>query len=265
MPLQPHRESVLLVEDEPMLREMLTACLRGAGFQVAPAADGVEALGIFRRNPRTVQMLVTDIHMPFLSGLDLADAVTRGAPACPVLLISGFPLTYWEEVRWEFLAKPFSVQHFVQSVERLLAARPQDSETMRPRVMLAENDSEIRRRLCGILSANYDVVAAVEEGSAVLEKAEELHPEVILLDIGMPGMNGFAVARILRRAMPSVPLLFVTQHADPAYVEEAFASGVAGYVLKRNVVNELRPALEQVRSGGRYISPGLRAGEPQPL
>ncbi len=95
----------------------------------------------------------------------------------------------------------------------------------------------------------------------MLEQAADLHPDLILLDIDMPRMNGFAVARALRGLMPGVPIVFVTQHAERAYVEEAFRVGGAGYVLKGNVVRELNTALEQVRSGGRFVSPELQSSQ----
>jgi DNA-binding NarL/FixJ family response regulator len=81
----------------------------------------------------------------------------------------------------------------------------------------------------------------------------------VLLDISMPGMSGFAVARHLRQAMPGVVLIFVTQHAQREYVDAAFAAGAAGYVLKGKVVQELSPAISQVRAGGHYVSPALLA------
>jgi len=129
----------------------------------------------------------------------------------------------------------------------------------RLRVILAENDADMRLRLCGLLDQVCDVVAALADGGLVVEKAEELHPDLVLLDISMPGMSGFAVARALHRSMPSVPILFVTQHADRAYVEEAFRSGVTGYVLKTNLAGELGLAVQQVHSGASYLSPCLNA------
>jgi DNA-binding NarL/FixJ family response regulator len=63
----------------------------------------------------------------------------------------------------------------------------------------------------------------------------------------------------LRQSLPQIPVLVVTQHSHPAYIEEAFRCGASGYILKRNIVSELIAALERVRSGGRYLSPGLEA------
>ena len=123
------------------------------------------------------------------------------------------------------------------------------------RVIIAEDDDQMRNRLCGLVGEVHSVVAAVDSGEAVLARAEELRPDIILLDITMPGMNGFAAARVLRKSLPAVPLLFVTQHTNSSYVDEAFRSGAAGFVVKRNAVAELPVALQQVYSGARYVSP----------
>lgn len=129
----------------------------------------------------------------------------------------------------------------------------------RPRIVLAEDDAEVRRRLCALLASEYDVVAVFCNGIGIVEAVLELHPALILLDITLPEMSGIAVARLLRRRVPAVPVLFVTQHSEPAYVSEAFDAGGSGYVLKRKVVSELGRALAEVLAGGRYLSPGLRA------
>src|SRR6266542_226630 len=108
----------------------------------------------------------------------------------------------------------------------------------RPRVILVDDHAGARESLRDLLRTDYDVVGAFADGKSVVDGAAALRPDVILLDIAMPDLNGFALARILRASVPSVPLLFVTQHAERVYVEEAFLSGGAGYVLKGKAVNE---------------------------
>ena len=156
-----------------------------------------------------------------------------------------------------FLVKPLSPTVLLEAVEKQLSLTSEPA-AIRPILILAEDDDAARERLARLLASDY-VVVSVRDGAAVLAQAEQIRPAVVLLDIGMPGMNGFTVARMLRRSMPNVPILFVTQHAEPVYVGEAFASGGAGYVLKGRAAAELRPALREVRTGGRYISPGLRS------
>jgi CheY-like chemotaxis protein len=251
------RFTILLAEDEESLLHLLTLLLGRAGYRVLPASDGSEAIKLFRQSPNLVDLLITDIDMPGISGVELANIVRSAVPRCPVLIISGLVRPF-DDARpdWPFLSKPFHVDEFLRIVRDLLPAAPHPPQPVRPRIVLAEDDGELRLRLCRLLSRDYDVVA-VAEGPAALKSASELHPEVVVLDIGMPGMNGFEVARQLRESMPSLPVLFVTQHSDPVYVQEAFACGGAGYLLKRNLARELTAALEKVRTGGRYLSDGL--------
>lgn len=128
----------------------------------------------------------------------------------------------------------------------------------RLRVLLAEDDPAMRQRLCDLLAKEHDVVGAVDDGQSILDCAGELKPDMIVLDISMPGLNGLAVAQALRKLLPQVPILFVTQHSQPLYLEEALRGGAAGYVLKRHVVRELSTAVQQAHSGRRYVSPSLQ-------
>jgi DNA-binding NarL/FixJ family response regulator len=131
------------------------------------------------------------------------------------------------------------------------------AEDRRLRIILAEDDGAMRERLCRLLSSEYNVVATFSDGGTILEKANTLNPDLVILDISLPVMNGFSVARGLRYRMPAVPIVFVTQHADPPYIEEAFRSGAAAYIAKRSVVTDLPSALEQVHRGTSYLSPSL--------
>jgi CheY-like chemotaxis protein len=253
------RGTILLADDEAMVTDLFSTFLRSAGYEVTVASNGQDALEVLNRDPSSIRLLISDVDMPLLSGVELA--IVASARGCPVLLISGQPFPPQAyEAGWDLLAKPFRPSELLLKVQELLSRPANTAGAERPRVIVAEDDAEMRTRLCNLLATDCEIVAALAEGEAVLGKAEELAPDVILLDIGMPGMNGFAVARWLRRSMPGVPILFVTQHSERVYVDEAFASGGSGYVLKRNAARELNSAVRQVRAGGRYLSPLLRAG-----
>jgi CheY-like chemotaxis protein len=252
--------TILLVDDDDDVTGLFSRFLKHAGYHVSVASNGRDALELFQQAAGKVDLLVTDVEMPFMSGTELAKIVAGGG--CPVLLISGRaapPETASEG--WDFLAKPFTPADFVATVKQVLSRKDDSSQSgsaIRLRVALAEDDAEVRSRLCKLLNPDCEVVAALADCEAMVENAEGLRPDLIMLDIGMPGMNGFAAARILRRLLPDVPVIFVTQHAEPAYVREAFELGVAGYVIKRNAGGELSTAIQQVRSGDRYLSPLLK-------
>jgi DNA-binding NarL/FixJ family response regulator len=129
----------------------------------------------------------------------------------------------------------------------------------RPRVLLAEDHTLVREGLRQLLEDRLDVVGAVEDGRALVVAAERLRPDVVLLDITMPQLNGFDAARQLGRVSPDSRVIFVTIHADPAYVREAFRAGASGYVVKTAACADLLIAVTTVLKGGRYLSPELAA------
>jgi len=101
-----------------------------------------------------------------------------------------------------------------------------------PSVLIAEDEVLIREALRQELDKRFKVVAAVWDGQAAIETAEKVRPDVALLDISMPVMNGLDAAKQIAEAVPEVKIIVVTSHAEPAYVEEAFRRGARGYVLK---------------------------------
>ena len=127
----------------------------------------------------------------------------------------------------------------------------------RPRVLLCEDHTLVREGLRQLLADTLDVVGAVEDGRALLQAAEQLQPDVVLLDITLPQLNGFDAARQLARVSPACKVVFVTIHADPAYVREAFRAGATGYVVKTAACVDLLAAVTAVLKGQRYLSPQL--------
>ncbi len=128
----------------------------------------------------------------------------------------------------------------------------------RVRLLIAEDDPPIRDVLCLALQPEYEIVAAVDNGPEVLERIEEFHPDVLLLDISLPGMSGFKIARHLRKTGNTTKIIFLTGYAEAAYVEEAKRIGVEGYVLKRRAQSELAAAIRKVSEGRSYISPDVQ-------
>ena len=108
-----------------------------------------------------------------------------------------------------------------------------------------------------MLADSLDVVGAVGDGRSLLKLAELLKPDVVLLDISLPQLNGFDAARQLAQVSPGSKIVFVTCHAEPTYVCEAFRAGAAGYVFKTAASTDLIAAVTAVVNGKRYLSPGL--------
>lgn len=127
----------------------------------------------------------------------------------------------------------------------------------RGRIILADDHTLTLEGMRVVIAPHYDVVATATDGRALLEAAERLHPELVILDITMPLLNGIDTAVHLRKILPSVKLLFVTMHSNPAYLEAALDAGATGYVLKSSAREELLDAVESVLQGRIYVSPSL--------
>ena len=123
-----------------------------------------------------------------------------------------------------------------------------------PRVLLVDDNETILERAAATLSRVCNIVGAVKDGPAALEAVHVLRPDVIVLDISMPGMSGLEVAARLRRSGSSVPIVFLTIHDDEEVVQAAEAAGGIGYVAKTMLPSDLVFAVNEARAGRRYVS-----------
>jgi len=128
---------------------------------------------------------------------------------------------------------------------------------MKPRLLLADDHTLLLDGLRMMLEPEFDLVGVEEDGQAMLKSAEGLKPDLVLLDIAMPALNGIDAARQLKKNLPATKVIFLTMHSDPDYVTEAFRAGASGYLLKRSAASELMTAIREVLAGGSYISPFL--------
>jgi DNA-binding NarL/FixJ family response regulator len=128
----------------------------------------------------------------------------------------------------------------------------------RPRILVADDHKAMLNTLVGMLSRDFDVVAAVTDGLAAVSKAEELDPDLLVLDIAMPGLNGIAAATRLKAHGSAVRVVFVTNLRDREFVQESLALGRVGFVLKDRLVADLLPAIRHVLAGEAFVSPFVK-------
>ncbi len=127
----------------------------------------------------------------------------------------------------------------------------------KPRLLLADDHRLVLEGFERLLEPEFEVVGTVEDGRALVATAPKLHPDVVLLDIAMPVLNGIDAARQLRKICPETKLIFVTMHDGDAFVKAAFQAGGSGYVLKRAALKELATAIRIVLNGGHYLPPDI--------
>lgn len=116
------------------------------------------------------------------------------------------------------------------------------------RLVIGDDDVAAQRMIQELLAAEYEILEVAPDGKAVLASVQQHVPDVVLLDIRMPVLNGIAVARILKRTMPGTKVVFVSTHSDEDYIREAFRLGADGYVLKSQITSDLKPAIEKALS-----------------
>ncbi len=128
---------------------------------------------------------------------------------------------------------------------------------MTARVLIVDDHTLIRRGLRDLIEGEPDLLAVGEAGSSdeALRLAEELQPDVVLLDVSLPGLGGIEVTRRLRAAQPELRVLILTVHEDESLLREALHAGAAGYIVKRALDSELIEALRAVAHGDPYIHP----------
>lgn len=128
---------------------------------------------------------------------------------------------------------------------------------IRPRILMADDHSLVLAGLRRLVEEEGEVVGTVEDGRALVEEAQRLRPDLILLDISMPLLNGLDAARQLTKLVPDSKLIVLTAHATPTYVTEAFKAGAVGYLVKQSATAELKLAIQAVMRGQHYMTPSV--------
>jgi DNA-binding NarL/FixJ family response regulator len=128
------------------------------------------------------------------------------------------------------------------------------------RLLIAEDYAPMREKIVGTLQRDYRVVAAVGDGQEMLDAESRLEPDVVVLDISMPTMNGIEAATRLKERASAAKIVFLTVHEEPAFLNAALAAGANGYVIKSRLATDLRLAIREAMAGRQFVSPPLSAG-----
>lgn len=132
----------------------------------------------------------------------------------------------------------------------------------RPRIILADDHTMLLDAFRRLLEPRCEIVGTAGDGRALIELAASTQPEIIVLDVSMPRLNGVDAAAQLRRRMPEVKLIFLTVNEDPDLAAEAIRLGASGYLLKSSATSELFTAIEHALAGKTYITPLVTRGVP---
>ena len=127
------------------------------------------------------------------------------------------------------------------------------------RVVIADDHTIVRKGLCSLLEGEgqIEVVGEAENGREAMKKVEQLMPDVVLLDITMPGLNGLETTRQLKKRFPKLKILILTMHDNEEYIFETLRAGASGYLVKRTAPEELIQAIQAVHRGDSFLSPSV--------
>ena len=125
------------------------------------------------------------------------------------------------------------------------------------RVLLADDHALVVEGFRRILEAEFDVVGAAEDGITLVSDALRLKPDVVLIDISLPLLNGIEAARQIRKNLPEAKIVFVTMHADLGYLRDALRLGASGYLLKQSAGKELLKAVREALAGKTFLGRGF--------
>ena len=127
----------------------------------------------------------------------------------------------------------------------------------KPRVLLADDHCVVAEGLRSLLQPHFDVVGIVSDGRELLAAVTKLDPDVIVLDISMPSLNGIEAARQMRSAKCRAKVIFLTMHREVTYAVRSLEAGASGFVLKHSATSELITAIHEALNGGTYITPQI--------
>jgi DNA-binding NarL/FixJ family response regulator len=133
-----------------------------------------------------------------------------------------------------------------------------EGETYRTRVLLADDNQEFLIWITSVLDADFDVVGHARNGYELLAKAGALQPDVVIVDISMPVMNGIDAVRKLVESASTAKFIFLTLHEEPDFVSACFAAGAMAYVVKARIRVDLVNAIREVLMGRQFVSPHLK-------
>jgi DNA-binding NarL/FixJ family response regulator len=128
-------------------------------------------------------------------------------------------------------------------------------------VLIADDHEILADMLRGLLQPEFEVVATVNDGLALIDHATQLQPDLVIVDVSMPRCSGIEAARRIHALHPPIRLVFLTMQDNEGVAAEAFAAGASGYLLKSQSTNEFLQALRHVMANGRYLTPAILRGD----
>ncbi|MEW6074406.1 MAG: response regulator [Planctomycetota bacterium] len=243
----PNRPRICVVEDDPQVRRLVVSILEREGYEVVAAENGREALQVCEDLEGLVDLVLTDVNMPDMGGLELAEEIRRHRPGTRTIFMSGFldpenlgtgmiPAT-------AFLQKPFTPHELVEHVRRGLS-RTEEEEP--PRVLVIDDEEAIREILRALLESLGYLCETARDGDEALRKLRAFGASVVLSDMVMPGRDGIRTCAEIRRLFPGIRIIAMSgKIGSGASLTAAENLGAVATLTKPFSRDELRIALDR--------------------
>jgi DNA-binding NarL/FixJ family response regulator len=234
---------------------------RATPFKACCEADNGEA-AVAKARERAPALVILDLSMPMLYGVETASALHSMVPSAKII---GLAMFAGEYRRTQLAAAGFhmivskneGLAKLAEAIKVLLPhAEPQAGDALLPRILVADDYEGWRRQVRSLFRSRpqWQIVAEAVDGQEAIQKAEELKPDLILLDIGLPKLNGIEAARRIRQLSPSTKIIFLSQYNDHDVVRAVLGIGALGYVHKKDALGELLLAVDSVLRSEPFVS-----------
>ena len=270
-PVEARARTILLAEDEEIVRDLTTQILKNAGYDVLAAGDGAEALVLYEEHRDDIDGVVTDIVMPGLGGRGLARQIREHDAELPIVFISGHheetPETLQLGTGAALLQKPFSVDALVDAVGRLVGAHPAPAPVehkREPTCVLADDHPAVLDSVSRFLETKGVRVSQARNGDEALATIRATQPDVAILDVAMSPTSGIDVARRVADVSPKTKVILYTGHNDLGLLDRALDAGARGFVLKEGTLESLEEAVRTVAGGGTWVDSRLATAVASP-
>jgi len=245
--MQELRASILIVDDDPNLRDLLVDTLGAIGYRTTGASDGIEALQMLKEEK--FDLMISDIKMPGIDGIALLKKTRRYYPDLPVLFITGVasPEIIGRASPDGFLAKPFRISHIEELIEDALKDKSEKAVNLIRRVMVVDDDDLFRDMLTEALSYNDYIPFAVSNGDDALRELENGTIDAVITDIKMPGMDGITLLKKIKIIYPRMPVILITAFLSRDEADRKAGSVEAdGFLQKPFEVDNIIEILKEI-------------------
>jgi PAS domain S-box-containing protein len=250
-PAAGNQKTILVVEDQREVREFVAATLTVYGYRVIQAESAAEALPLWEREGAAIDLVLTDVVMPRLSGGELANLLWTSRPGTKVLFMSGYKDDVMAHDREldasvEFIQKPFSPGQLAKRVGEMLKAADRPA-----RILVADDEAGVRSYLRGVLEeAGYQVLEAAD-GDQALKEARAGHVDLVITDLVMPGREGLETIRALRKEAAGVGIIAISGALGPEFLEIARVLGAQAVLPKPLDAGQLLAKVAEVLKSRR--------------